>query len=170
MADLVTVPVDPIIEIALFDAVQARLKSSNTKQTPPRVVTGPILLTGLATCASCGGGMTLRTGKSGRYRYSTCAQQGKSACPGRSVPMDKLDRLVTDQLNAALFTPERVRALLGVLLSRQTSRSEDHPQRLTALQNKLAECESRLSRLHQAIENGIAEASDPTRSRTGWQP
>ncbi|MCV0387187.1 MAG: recombinase family protein [Nitrobacter sp.] len=164
-ADQIMVPVDPIIDPALFDAVQARLKSRNPKQTPPRVVTGPILLTGLATCASCGGGMTLRTGKSGRYRYytcATCAQQGKSACPGRSIPMDKLDQIVTDQLNASLFTPERVRAILGGLMARQASRSEDHAQRLTALQKKVSDCESRLSRLYEAIENGIADGSDPT--------
>lgn len=42
------------------------LSRGNPKQTPPRVVTGPILLAGLATCASCRGGMTERTGKSGR--------------------------------------------------------------------------------------------------------
>ncbi|MGO1164772.1 recombinase zinc beta ribbon domain-containing protein [Brucella sp. C7-11G] len=106
--------------------------------------------------------MTLRTGKSGRYRHYTCAQQGKSACPGRSIPMDKLDQIVTDQLNASLFTPERVRAILGGLMARQSLRSEDHAQRLTALQNKVADCESRLSRLYAAIENGIADASDPT--------
>ncbi|MCX7342369.1 MAG: hypothetical protein NT037_18070 [Hyphomicrobiales bacterium] len=34
-------PVDPIIEPAMFDAAQARLKSRNPKQTPPRVVTAP---------------------------------------------------------------------------------------------------------------------------------
>src|SRR5690606_21568203 len=67
----VVVPVPPIIEPALFDEVQKRLAARNPKTAPPRVVTGPILLTGLATCATCGGGMTLRTGKSGRYRYYT---------------------------------------------------------------------------------------------------
>ncbi|WP_269084329.1 zinc ribbon domain-containing protein, partial [Acetobacter tropicalis] len=41
--------------------------------TAPRIVNGPCLLTGLAVCATCGGGMTLRTGKYGRYRYYTCA-------------------------------------------------------------------------------------------------
>jgi site-specific DNA recombinase len=48
--------------------------------------------------------MTLRTGKSGRYRYYTCAtcvQQGKAACKGRSIPMGKLDRLVTERLSEA---------------------------------------------------------------------
>ena len=72
--------------------VQASLKSRNPKILPPRVVTGPILLTGIATCAGCNGGMTLRTGKTGRYRYytcSTCARQGKSACKGRSIPTAK---------------------------------------------------------------------------------
>ena len=111
-------PVEPIIEAGLFDAVQARCKARNPKAMPPRVVTGPILLTGIATCASCGGGMTLRTGKSGRYRYytcATCAQQGKSACKGRSVPMDKLDDAVTAKLAETCSTPDRVGTLLGRL-------------------------------------------------------
>ncbi|WP_230174644.1 zinc ribbon domain-containing protein [Rhizobium sp. CECT 9324] len=79
--------------------------------------------------------MTLRTGKSGRYRYytcATCAQKGKSACKGRSIPMDKLDKLVTDRLAETLFKPDRVRAILGGLLERQASRSEDHTHRMTA--------------------------------------
>ncbi|GEC36451.1 recombinase family protein [Sinorhizobium meliloti] len=161
----VMVPVDPIIEPAVFDAVQTRLKARSPKTTPPRVVTGPILLTGIATCASCGGGMTLRTGKSGRYRYytcATCAQQGKSACKGRSIPMDRLDTLVTERLAETLFTADRVRAILGGLLERQASRSEDHAHRMTALQNKVVDAEGRLSRLYQAIETGVADFADPT--------
>jgi hypothetical protein len=42
----------------------------------------------------------LRTGNSGRYRYYTCAtraQQGKVACNGRSIPMEKLDRLMSER-------------------------------------------------------------------------
>jgi hypothetical protein len=72
-AEQVAVAVDPISDEATFDSVQAMLKAKNPRAMPPRVVTGPILLTGIATCASCSGGMTLRTGKSGRYRYYTCA-------------------------------------------------------------------------------------------------
>ena len=127
---------------------------------PPRVVTGPILLTGIATCASCGGGMTLRTGKSGRYRYytcATCAQQGKAACKGRSVPMDKLDRLVTERLADQLLTPERVGNLLVGLMERQAAKDEDHTARLTALRAKVTDAESRLGRLYAAIESGVAD-------------
>jgi hypothetical protein len=128
-------------------------------------VTGPILLTGIATCASCGGGMTLRTGKSGRYRYytcATCAQRGKSACKGRSIPMEKLDRLVTERLADQLLTPERIGKLLAALMERQATRDEDYSNRLMALRAKLVDAETRLGRLYAAIENGVADPGDST--------
>lgn len=164
-SEQVMVPVDPIIDAAIFDTVQAQLRARNPKAMPPRVVTGPILLTGIATCADCGGGMTLRTGKSGRYRYYTCAasaQQGKAACKGRSVPMDKLDRAVTAALADQLLTADRVHSLLTGLMERQAAGDSDHAQRLAALREKLADTERRLGRLYQAIENGIADPSDAT--------
>jgi hypothetical protein len=75
------------------------------------VVTGPILLTGLAVCASCREAMTLRTGtsKSGKvhryYACSTCARQGRAACKGRSIRIDGLDALVTTHLAERLLKP-----------------------------------------------------------------
>jgi site-specific DNA recombinase len=165
VADQIAVPVEPIIDAATFDAVQAALRAKNPKAMPPRTVTGPILLTGIATCASCGGGMTLRTGKSGRYRYytcATCAQKGKTACEGRSIPMVKLDRLVTERLADQLLTPERVGNLLAGLVERQASREEDHAARLSALRAKVTDAESRLGRLYAAIESGVADINDQT--------
>jgi hypothetical protein len=67
------VAVEPIIDLPVFDALQAQLKERNPCVAPPRVVTGPILRTGIATCASCWGGMTLSSGKSGLYRDYVCA-------------------------------------------------------------------------------------------------
>src|SRR5690606_20821363 len=122
VSEQIVVPVEPIIDAKVFDDLQASLKKRNPKVTPPRTVTGPILLTGLASCASCQGGMTLRTGKSGRCRYyacATCAQKGKEACEGRAIPMDKLDRIVTDRVVDELLTPHRVENLLAGLIQRQ---------------------------------------------------
>jgi hypothetical protein len=93
----------------VFEQIQRQLRARSPKRQPPRVTTGPILLTGLAVCATCRGGMMLRTGtsKGGRvYRYytcSTCATKGKAACKGRSIPMQKLDGLVTEHLVERLF-------------------------------------------------------------------
>ena len=161
----IIVPVDPIIDLAIFDAVQAQLKARNPRVAPPRVVTGPILLTGLAICATCGGGMTIRTGKSGRYRYYVCAaaaQKGKDACPGRSLPMDRLDETVTERIGTQLLTLERVSDLLRGLMNRQTKRDDDLASRLAALRGKFTDAEGRLGRLYQAIETGIADPNDAT--------
>lgn len=94
LSEVVTVAVPPIIDQVTFDAVQTHLHDRNPKVTPARVVSGPTLLTGICFCAECGGAMTLRTGKGGRYRYYTCstkARQGETGCKGRSIPMEKLD-------------------------------------------------------------------------------
>jgi site-specific DNA recombinase len=66
--EIVEMAVPPIIEPAEFAAVQALLKSRSPALTAPRIVSGPTLLTGICFCAGCGKAMTLRTGKSGRYR------------------------------------------------------------------------------------------------------
>jgi hypothetical protein len=72
--------------------------------------------------------MMLRTGtsKNGRvYRYYTCsssATKGKTVCKGRSIPMDKLDTLVTHHLIEQLFAPERLAEMLHSLSARAPRR------------------------------------------------
>lgn len=108
---MIVVEVPGIIDQGTSDAVQAHLRFRNPKVTPARVVSGPTLLTGICFCAGCGGAMTLRTGKGGRYRYYTCsikARQGGTACKGRSIPMDKLDNLVAGHIEERLLQPERL--------------------------------------------------------------
>jgi site-specific DNA recombinase len=102
--EVVEIPVPAIIELDTFEQVQRQLHARSPKRQAARVTTGPILLTGLAVCATCRGGMMLRTGtsKGGRvYRYytcSNCATKGKTACKGRSIPMGKLDTHACVQL------------------------------------------------------------------------
>jgi site-specific DNA recombinase len=128
-AEVVEIAVPGIIEPDTFEQVQRQLHARSPKRQPPRVTTGPILLTGLAVCATCRGGMTLRTGtsKSGRvYRYytcSSCATKGKTACKGRSISMEKLDTLVTEHLLERLFKPERIAVILASLSSRRAEQA-----------------------------------------------
>ena len=92
-------------------------------------VTGPILLTGLAVCASCQGSMMLRTGtsKTGKvhryYACSSCARQGLTACKGGSIRMDKLDTLVTTHLADRLLNRDRLTAMLASLASRRAAKA-----------------------------------------------
>jgi site-specific DNA recombinase len=75
----VSVEMPAIIETGRWERVQEILRSKNPKVSSPKVITGPILLTRLVRCESCGYAMTLRTGGLGAYRYHTCAGDSRAA-------------------------------------------------------------------------------------------
>jgi site-specific DNA recombinase len=163
-AEVVEMTVPPIIDAAEFEAVQALLKARSPAMIAPRVVSGPTLLTGICFCAACGGAMTLRTGKSGRYKYYTCctkARQGETACKGRTVPMEKLDSLVAEHIEQRLLQPKRLEQILSRVLERREERAERRTAHIAELRKRAAEAEAKLKRLYDAIENGIADVSDP---------
>lgn len=162
--EVVVVPVPPIIDRETFDAVQKLLKARNPKVMPARVISGPTMLTGLIHCAKCGGAMTIRTGKGGRYRYYACsmkARQGPTACTGMAVPMQKLDDLVADHLEKQLLQPERLETILAAVLDRREERSERRREHIAELNKRATESELRLKRLYDAIEAGVADLDDP---------
>lgn len=151
-----------IVDQETFDAVQRTLQARNPRKTAPRVVTGPTLLTGIAVCEKCGRGMMLRTGKGGQYKYLTCAKSATegTGC-GHSIRMDKVDELVIKAIEDEVFAPERLTAILEAM----TDRTDDTRQQLEAEIDRqrvaIAESQSRLDRLYDAIEAGVAEVRDP---------
>jgi DNA invertase Pin-like site-specific DNA recombinase len=162
--EVVEMAVPPIIDAAEFEAVQTLLKTRSPAMSAPRVVSGPTLLTGICFCAACGGAMTLRTGKSGRYRYYTCctkARQGETGCKGRTIPMEKLDSVVAEHIERRLLQPKRLEEILSGVLHRRKERAERRTTHIAELRKRAAEAEAKLKRLYDAIENGIADVSDP---------
>ena len=169
--EIIEISVPAILEPHVFEQVQRQLHARSPKVVAPRVTTGPILLTGLAVCATCGGGMMLRTGtsKGGRvYRYytcSNCATKGKSVCKGRSIPMDKLDTLVTDHLIERLFKPERLTEILVSLSLRRAEKSENLNGRLIALQREVTDADEKLKRLYRLVEDGLTDLDEVLKDR-----
>ena len=170
-AEQVFADVPAIIEPQMFERVQSLLKERNPRVTPPRMVSGPILLTGLAVCATCHGAMTLRTGtsKGGRvhryYTCSTCARQGKTVCKGRSIRMDKLDTLVTGHLADRLLDPQRLGTMLASLASGRAAKASAVDERIVTLEREAHEANERLRRLYKAMEDGVAEIDDILKER-----
>ncbi len=160
--------VPPIVSKADYDAVRAHLTSRNPKWTPPRVSSGPNLLTGICFCGACGGAMTLRTGKGsagGQYRYYACstkARIGATGCTGMSVPMDKLDDAVIDHLETRLLDPERLTLLMEQLLDRRAEWSDQRRGHVAEMRKRATEAEAKLNRLYEAIENGMLAPDDPS--------
>jgi site-specific DNA recombinase len=115
--------------------------------------------------------MTLRTGTSKNkrvYRYYTCgnsATKGHTACKGRSIPMDKLDRLVTEHLSQRLFQPERLAAILASLSSRRSIKAQSLNSRLMALQKQVTDADEKLKRLYHLVEEGVTDLDDILKDR-----
>jgi site-specific DNA recombinase len=169
--EVVEIPVPAIIERDAFEQVSSQLHARSPKGQPPRVTTGPILLTGLAVCATCRGGMTLRTGtsKSGRvYRYytcSSCATKGKTACTGRSISMERLDTLVTEHLLERLFRPERVTVILQSLSARRAEQAAAVNARISALHREMIDTDDKLKRLYRLVEDGLTDVDEVLKER-----
>jgi site-specific DNA recombinase len=144
---------------------------NNPRTTPPRLVNGPSLLTGIAVCASCGAGMT-RTGTNRRgksYSYYSCAgcqHKGKSVCQGRHIPTAILDSVILSNLKERLLTPDRLAQLLQTLADRQAAKTEAVDRRLLSLQREVTDCDERLRRLYRSIEDGVVELDDILRERS----
>jgi len=159
---LISVP--PIISADEFDQVRRTLASRNPKKVPPRTVSSPVLLAGLATCAKCGSGMTLNTGKSGEYRYYACGgrmRQGKGTCEGRRVRMEETDDLVVAAIMEDLLTHDRMTKLLQELQERQTAKTAAASDSLGKHEAQLSDTKAKLNRLLQLVEQGVMESSDP---------
>jgi len=169
--EVIEIAVPAILEQSVFDKVQASLSARDPRVLPPRVVTGPILLTGLAHCATCGGAMTLRTGtsKSGKvhryYSCSTAARVGKAGCKGRSMPMDKLDGLVTSHLADRLLGPNRLAGLLTSLAAKRAASGVEVQERARVLQNEIAQADEKLRRLYRLVEDGVTDIDETLADR-----
>lgn len=168
VSEIVEAPAPAIVSRELYQSVQDTLRSRRPSEAPPREVTGPVLLTGLAVCGRCGGGMTMATGTSSTgkvYRYYKCSPQmriGEKACRGMNIGMAKLDALVTTTLEQRLLTTERLQAMLSELAARRQARIGPARDRMQALADAMTDADTRLKRLYGSIEEGIADGADPT--------
>ena len=158
----IAVDVPVIIPCETWEAIQAQLAERAPGKTPARIVNSPMLLTGIATCAHCGAGMTLRTGKG--YRYYACAgraQKGPTRCGGCVVPMPKVDEAVLTTLADQVFAPERLLDLVSGYLDQAKAEAQAHRTQLGQLKADLTETEGAINRLVGMVEAGLMEVGDP---------
>ena len=86
---------EPIIDRELWDKVQALI----AQRAKPFDVGTIGLFAGKARCANCG--YTMRSSKNHNKRYLQCSNRhvAKDACIGSFISVDKLERMVIDEMN-----------------------------------------------------------------------
>ena len=157
-SEWIKIEVPAIIDAATFELAAERRAARTPAKVPPRVLGSPTLLTGLLKCGHCGAGMTMATGKSGRYRYYKCntrSSKANNACSCPSVPMAKLDDAIISTLAEKVFTPQRVQAMMRALQAQiRKSRSGDDGK-LSALTKEIGDLKAKSDRLFEAVEGGF---------------
>lgn len=71
------------------------------------------------------------------YRYYTCstkARQGKTGWKGRTIPMDKLNHLVTGHIGDRLLQPRRLKTVLASVIDSRQERAQRRREHLAELQ------------------------------------
>jgi site-specific DNA recombinase len=80
---------------------------------------------------------------------------------GPHCPDGKLDNLVAEYIEQRLLQPKRLEQLLSHVLDRRTERAERRRSHIADLRKRATEADAKLKRLYDAIENGVADLSDP---------
>ena len=158
VSEWVPIAIPPIIEEEVFRAVEAKRHARSPDMLAPRLVTSPTLLTGLLKCGKCGAGMTLATGKGGRYRYYKCntrIAKHNDECDTPAIPMEKLDALVLQALVDKVVSPDRLKVMLDALKTKIKDAQSEQNSHLQALQRELSELEIATGRLYEAVEKGF---------------
>ena len=166
----VPAPALRIVDEALWDAAHARLAA--TRQTylrtqggrlwgrPPSGLASRYLLTGIARCGICGGGLEVRSQSHGRRRafYYSCSsfyRRGPEVCPNRyEIPMKTADAAVIEALLTDLLTPDRLATVVKRLLARATAARDTPDTTAAAVERQIGEVEAALGRLTAAVASG----------------
>lgn len=158
-----------IIDAQLFERVKAKRESRTPTTTPIQRVLSKTLLTGLIKCGECGAFMTQATGKYGLYKYYKCTSRcskGNVACSSKTLPMDKVNKLVLDALTQKVFTPTRLQQLLTEYRKNLLAEDAAITEKVTMINRQMHQIEERQKRLLDAIELGAIELDEITLERS----
>ena len=151
-----------IIAREAFKLVQQKMTANAPQATHPRTVPSFYLLSGLLFC-SCGHAMIGRSAKSHRYYYYMCNKsnkQGKDACNARSLPKDRLENLVIEQIKEKVLTQECLEELVKLVNEELDSTHVVLKDKLDVIDAELNDVKARLSRLYDVLETGKLNLDD----------
>ncbi len=163
--DAIIVPCPAIIEREQFERVAATRIARSPRNTAPHVAAGTTLLTGIARCgmSDCGSGLTIRTGKGGRYAYYSCnarVNRGeKCACP--NIRREQLDGIVLELVEKKILAKDRLRQLLAEVLDLSDQQRERRAAELAAARSEQTRAEKAISQLLILVEEGVMAPRDP---------
>jgi hypothetical protein len=157
-AQWIRVPCPSIIDPETYAAVAARRAGRRPRNTPPRVTNGVTMLSAkTARCGKpdCGAGLTVRSGKGGRYYHYTCehrVNRARDACTLPPIPRKALDDIVLDALEQRVLAPDHLEKLLGGLLEKSDAAEKRRRAQLATARRAHTEAQKAVALLIDKVE------------------
>ncbi len=146
-----------IIDRDTFNRAQTALAARAPKVTHPRVVHSEYILSGLMRCRYCGTALIGHAVKSGKFFYYMCGnarRKGREVCNTPLLPKDRIERFFVDRIKRSILTEENLEGLVRMTNEELAQDSDYEKEKLELLDAQIAEIDSRLGKLYDALETG----------------
>ena len=113
------------------------------------------LLSGLLRCGACGKPYLGQGAKSGQYTYYVCStlhHEGPGTCEARYLNAEKVEEFVVEKIRERILTDETITDLVTLLAEEIDTLAGELSSQLQAIEAELADVQSRLLRLYEALE------------------
>jgi len=147
----------PIIDREIFEQVQTKLGTRAPKITHPRVVHSEYILSGLMRCKNCNAAMIGHAVKSGKFFYYMCGnarRRGRGLCKTPLLPKDRIEGFVVDRIKQYILTEENLEDVVRLTNEELAQTCDDERDKIDILNAEIAEVDSRLGKLYDALETG----------------
>ena len=150
----IKISVPLIVNKELFYQVQKALQSRDVEQIHTKAIRSNNLLTGIIRCGSCGKGMCICTGKSGKYKYYACMTKLKRSvelCDSKWIAKDTIEDLVEEVVLTQVVTSTNVKNVIKDVkqhLLKTRSSSATDLQKLSRHRNSI---EQKLTNLYEQM-------------------
>ena len=138
-----------------FNSVQQALHDRAPVVRRPAAVGSSFLLSGLLRCGSCGKVFTGQAAKSGKYAYYVCDtlhRQGAGTCDARYLNASRVEDFIVKKVRERILSEETIRELVVLAAEEFDAIAAEASGRVKAIEAELADVESRLERLYEALE------------------
>ncbi|MFQ5996186.1 MAG: recombinase family protein [Dehalococcoidales bacterium] len=145
-----------IVDQRTFQHAQTTLAKRAPRVIHPREINSPYLLSGIMRCSRCGAAMVGHRGGY-HYRYYMCGnarRKGRETCPSPVLRKDRVEQFVIDRVKGYILTEENLEELVKLTNEELVQTCAEGTERLKLLETQIAEVDSRLGKLYEALETG----------------
>ena len=144
-----------LVSRRLFESVQQALHERAPVAQRPARVGSKFLLSGLLRCGVCGRPYIGQGAKSGQYGYYICGtlyREGAGTCEARYLNAPRVERFIIDKIKERILTDGTITELVTLVAEEIDAMAGEMNGRLKVIWAELADVESRLENLYEALE------------------